>query len=93
MVEGAKSWLRENCNLLYFLDRSSRSLSAGGAFSLTYLHGEFRSTGGDTGSAGQPPPSGDKHEADDAGEVNRAKQTSIDRIVDVMTKKLSINPH
>lgn len=91
MVEGAKSWLKENSTLVYFLIGQA-ILIGGGAFSLTTYMVQLEERVKTLEVRGSP----HLGVIDNRLTVLESKTTdnkeAIDRIVAVMTKRLNINP-
>ena len=91
MVEAAKSWVRENSTLLYFL-LGQAVLVAGGAFSLTTYMVNLEARVATLEVRGSPHLAEINTRLTTLEKLTEQNKQSIDRIVDVMTKKLSINP-
>jgi hypothetical protein len=91
MVEGAKSWLRENSTLVYFLIGQA-VLLGGGAFSLTTYMVQLEGRVAALETRGSP----HLNEINNRLTVLESKTTdnkeAIDRIVAVMIKELHVAP-
>jgi uncharacterized coiled-coil protein SlyX len=91
MVEGAKSWLKENSTLVYFLIGQAIFVG-GGAFSLTTYMVQLEERVKTLEVRGSP----HLNVIDSRLTVLESKTTdnkeAIDRIVTVMTKRLNVNP-
>jgi uncharacterized coiled-coil protein SlyX len=91
MVEGAKSWLKENSTLVYFLIGQA-ALVVGGAFSLTTYMTRLETRVATLETRGSP----HLNVIDSRLTVLESKTSdnkeAIDRIVTVMTKRLNVNP-
>lgn len=91
MVEAAKSWIKENATLVYFLIAQAAALVSGGAWVLSYMV-NLENRVATLETRGSP------HLQDINGRLTvlesktDTNKHSIERIVDVMTKKLNINP-
>jgi len=95
MVDGAKNWFRQNSTLIYFLIAQFIALGAGGASMLAYMVKlETRVMTMETRGAEYTVARMDEMKL----KIARLEQDieknerSIDRIVDVMTKRLGTNP-
>jgi uncharacterized coiled-coil protein SlyX len=90
-VNGAKSWLKENQTLVYFLIAQAFALTSGGAWGLSYMvQLEHRVVTLET--RGSPHLNEINNRLTVLEKQTEANKASIDRIVDVMTKKLNVNP-
>jgi uncharacterized coiled-coil protein SlyX len=91
MMTTVRSWAKDNATLIYFLIAQAGVLISGGAWGLTYMV-NLESRVATLETRGSP------HLADINNRLTVLEKTteknadSISRIVDVMTKKLSINP-
>ena len=95
MVENAKSWMRNNSTLIYFLIAQFIAIGAGAASVLAYMVKlETRVYTMETRGAEYTVARMEEMKLKIAGLEHRIEKNerSIDRVVDVMTKKLNINP-
>ena len=95
MVEQARSWFRENSTLIYFLIAQFIALGAAGASTLAYFTKlETRVSIMETRGA--------EYTVDRMNKIDQRitileqkidkNANSVERIIDIMTKKLNINP-
>lgn len=90
-----KAWVRSNSTLVYFLIAQAAALIGGGAWALTYMvQLENRVATMETRGAQYTVDRVSKLEQRIIvlEEAIKKNESSIDRIVNVMTKKLNINP-
>jgi uncharacterized coiled-coil protein SlyX len=95
VVESAKSWFRENSTLIYFLIAQFIAIGAGAASALAYFTKlETRVTTMEVRGAAYTVSRMDEMKLNIAKlqQDIEKNERSIDRIVDVMTKKLNISP-
>ena len=91
MVEAAKSWLRENSTLVYFLIAQAAALISGGAWGLSYMV-NLENRVATLEVRGSPHLQDINSRLTVLESKTDTNKHSIERIVDVMTKKLNINP-
>ena len=91
MVETAKTWLRENSTLVYFLIAQFIGIGAA-VLSMTAYMTKLESRLGTLETRGSPHLSVVDNRLTVLEKQTEANKASIDRIVDVMTKRLNINP-
>ena len=95
MVEGAKSWLRDNSTLIYFLIAQFIAIGGGAASILAYMVKlETRVSIMETRGAEYTVSRMEEMKLKIHGLEQQIEQNerSINRIVDVMTKKLNVSP-
>ena len=95
MVESAKSWIRENSTLIYFLIGQFIAIGAFGASGLAYMVKlETRVSIMETRGAEYTVSRMEEMKLKIHGLEQQIEQNerSINRIVDVMTKKLNVSP-
>jgi hypothetical protein len=95
MVEEAKSWLRDNSTLIYFLIAQFVAIGAFAASGIAYMVKlETRVAIMETRGAEYTVARMEEMKLKIAGLEHQIEQNqrSIDRIVDTMTKRLNINP-
>ena len=95
MVQEAKSWLRDNSTLIYFLIAQFIALGAGAASILAYMVKlETRTHIMETRGAEYTVARMEEMKLKIAALEHQIEknENSINRIVDVMTKRLNINP-
>ena len=95
MVEGAKSWLRDNSTLIYFLIAQFIAIGAFAASGIAYMvRLETRvSIMEDRGAAYTVGRMDEMKLKINSLEAQiKHNEASIDRIIDTMTKRLNINP-
>jgi hypothetical protein len=95
MVEGAKSWIRENSSLIYFLIAQFIAIGAAAASMLAYMVKlETRVSTMETRGAEYTVSRMEEMKlriAQLEGQI-KDNRDRTDRIVDIMTKKLNISP-
>jgi uncharacterized coiled-coil protein SlyX len=91
VVEQAKTWIKENSTLVYFL--IAQAIAAGAvAFSLITYMVNLEARVSTLETRGSPHLSTIDNRLTVLESQTKTNKDSIERIVDVMTKKLNINP-
>ena len=98
MVEAAKSWVKENATLIYFLIAQAIALGTAGAYGLSYMV-QLESRVNALETRGSPHLSEintrltvlESKTANNNEHINKNDER-IDRIVTIMTKELHISP-
>jgi hypothetical protein len=86
-----KSWMRDNATLVYFLIAQAFALVSGGAWVLSYMV-NLENRVATLENRGSPHLSEINNRLTVLEKITEANKDSLDRMKDIMTRKLNINP-
>jgi hypothetical protein len=86
-----KAWVKANSTLVYFLIAQAVALLSGGAWALSYMV-QLENRVNTLETRGSPHLSEINNRLTVLEKVTEANTARLDRVVDVMTKRLNINP-